>query len=189
MRSLSCALALCATTALVVAADEFKPEPGFALLFNGKNLGGWQQKGAKKGDTSAALEGKTEAFGKRFVVKDGELVIDPKVKGDRYIETVRQFRGDFTIKYDFKPEDGCNNDTLLLGTKFDIKASSKDTVKGVKLGAWNTMEIVAKGGAIDFRINGEKVQTQKTKSDKGPLILRAEFGPISYKNIRATEEK
>lgn len=185
MRLLSCVLLVCATGAALVAADEFKPEPGFKLILNGKNLDGWQTKGAKP----VALEGKADAFDNRFAVKDGELVIDYKVKGDKYIETVQQFTGDFTIRYDFKPEEGCNNDTLLLGTKFDIVAGEKKSVKGVKLGAWNTMEIVVKAGSADFLINGEKVATQKTKAEKGPLVLRAEFGPITYKNIRASEGK
>ncbi|MBY0461534.1 MAG: DUF1080 domain-containing protein, partial [Gemmataceae bacterium] len=131
---------------------------------------------------------KTDAHDKRFVVTDGELVIDPKVKGDRYIETVQQFGGDFVIRYDFKPEDGCNNDTLLLGTKFDIKAGGKDAIKGVRVGSWNTMEIIVKGGSVDFVVNSEKLATQKTKGDKGPLILRAEFGAIAYKNIRVSEK-
>jgi hypothetical protein len=188
MRLLSCALLAFAAALTAGAADEPKSEPGFAPLFNGKNLDGWQTKASGKAK-SESLDGKTEAFGGRFVVKDGELVIDPKVKGDRYIETVRQFSGDFTIRYDFKPATGCNNDTLLLGTKFDIKAGGKDTVKGVKLDQWNTMEIVVKGGSADFVVNGQKAATQKTKGDKGPLILRAEFGPIAYKNIRATAGK
>ena len=55
-----------------VAADDFKLEPGFTLLFNGKDLSGWKLKG---GDS---LEGKTESPTKRFVVIDGNLVIDPK---------------------------------------------------------------------------------------------------------------
>lgn len=184
MRLLPCVVFLFAA-GVVVAADDFKLEPGYKLIFNGKNLDGWQTKGAKP----EALEGKTEAFKGRFKVADGELVIDPKVKGDSYIETVQQLSGDFTIRYDFKPGDGCNNDTLLLGTKFDIKVGSKDAVKGAKAGEWNKLEIVVKGGSADFLINGEKAATQKTKGDKGPLILRAEFGPISYKNIRVTEGK
>ena len=188
MRLLSCALVVCATAFAVVAADEFKPEPGFKLLFNGKNLDGWQTKASGK-DKAMPLEGKTDAFDKRFVVKDGELFLDPKVKGDRYIETTREFSGDFTIRYDFKPEEGCNNDTLLIGTKFDIVAGAKNTVKGVKINEWNKMEIVVKGGSADFIINGEKIATQKLKGEKGPLVLRAEFGPITYKNIRATEQK
>lgn len=199
MRLLSCALFVCACAA-VVAADEFKLEPGFKLLFSGKDLSGWQTKAESKKDKEgnktetkpAALEGKTDAYGGRFVVKDGELVIDPKVKGDRYIESVRQFGGDFTIRFDFKPGDGCNNDVLLLGTKFDLNSGGKDgkgMTKGIKPNEWNKLEINAKGGSIDFVVNGERAATQKAKGDKGPLVLRAEFGPIVIKNLRATEAK
>jgi hypothetical protein len=187
MRLLSCALVVLAAGAVVVAED-FKPEPGFKLIFNGKNLDGWQTKAAGK-DKSVPLEGKTDAFDKRFVVKDGELVVDYKVKGDRYIETVQQFGGDFTIRFDFKPGDNCNNDILLIGTKFDIRAGEKGGLKGVKVGEWSKMEIVVKSGSADFVVNGEKLATQKLKGDKGPLILRAEFEPITIKNIRASEGK
>ena len=48
-------------------ADDFKLEAGFKSLFNGKDLGGWQTAGSKE-----ALDGKTEAHNKRFVVRDGE---------------------------------------------------------------------------------------------------------------------
>jgi hypothetical protein len=189
MRLLSGVLLVCAACAAVVAADEFKPEPGFKLIFNGKNLDGWQTKAAGKDGKPMPLEGKTDAYDKRFVVKDGELVVDYKVKGDKYIETVQQFGGDFTIRFDFKPGEGCNNDILLIGTKFDIRAGEKGGLKGVKVGEWNKMEIVVKGGSADFNVNGEKLATQKLKGDKGPLVLRAEFEPITIKNIRATETK
>jgi hypothetical protein len=62
-------------------------------------------------------------------------------------------------------------------------------LKGVKDNEWNTMEIVVKSGSADFNVNGQKLATQKTKAEKGPLILRAEFGQITYKNIRASETK
>lgn len=182
MRHVSCALIVFAVSA-VAMADDFKPEPGFKLLFNGKNLDGWQTKDGKP----VPLAGKTEAYAGRFKVAEGELVYDPKVKGNRYIEIVTPLAGDFTIRFDFKPGQGCNNDILLLGTKFDIKAGGKDSVKGVKLDEWNKMEIVVKGGAVAFLINGEKVGSQKAKSTKGPLILRAEFGPMSVKNLRVSE--
>jgi 3-keto-disaccharide hydrolase len=185
MRLLSCAATLLASCAAVVAADEFKLEPGYKLLFNGKNLDGWQTKGAKP----EALTGKTDAYDGRYKVKDGELIIDYKVMGDKYIESVQQFGGDFTIRFDFKPSEGCNNDILLLGTKFDIRAGGKDGLKGVKVEEWSKMEIVVKGGSADFNVNGEKLSTQKTKGDKGPLTIRAEFGPIIIKNLRATDAK
>jgi hypothetical protein len=187
-RLLACTLFVL-SAGVVAAADDFKLESGYKLLFNGKNLDGWQTKAAGKDGKAESLEGKTKAFDGRFEVKDGEIVIDPKVKGDRYIETMQPVNGDFTIRLDFKPGEGCNNDFLLLGTKFDIKAGGKDSVKGVKVGEWNKLEIVMKAGSADFLINGEKVQTQKTKTEKGPFTLRAEFGPVVYKNIRISDAK
>ncbi len=67
-----------------LAADDFKLEPGFKLLFNGKNLDGWKEARGKKG----SLDGKTEAYGGRFKVVDGTIVYDPAVKADLHIETV-----------------------------------------------------------------------------------------------------
>jgi hypothetical protein len=184
MRLLSCVLFVLSLGA-VVAADEFKLEPGYKLIFNGKNLDGWQTKGAKP----ESLDGKTAAYGDRIRVADGQIVIDYKTKGDKYIETKEQFGGNFTIRFDFKPGEGCNNDLLLLGTKFDIRAGAKGGLKGVKLDDWNTMEILVKGGSAEFKVNGEKAATQKTKGDKGAFTLRAVFGPIAVKNVRVSEGK
>src|SRR5262249_8774792 len=70
MRSLSVAVVLFGVALLlpvpVTSGGEFKLEPGFTLIFNGKNLDGWREKGSK--DT---LEGKTEAFKGRFKVEKG----------------------------------------------------------------------------------------------------------------------
>src|SRR5215475_15775011 len=93
------------TLAAVLTQDGFKLEPGFTLLFNGKNLDGWKEASGKK----EALDGKTEAYNGRFKVVEGRLVYDPAVKGDLYIETTREFEKDCHIKFDFKPGDKCNN--------------------------------------------------------------------------------
>ncbi len=188
MRLFPCLLFVFATS-VVASADEFKPEPGFKLIFNGKNLDGWQTKAAGKDGKPMPLEGKTEAYDGRFKVKDGELVYDPKVKGDRYIETVEPVSGDFTIRFDFKPSKGCNNDILFRGSKFDILAEEKNTLKGIKIDEWNTMEIVVKGTNVDYLINGEKAGTRKTNTEKGPFTLRAEFGPLIVKNLRMSDGK
>jgi hypothetical protein len=165
-----------------VVADDFKPEPGFTLLLNGKNLDGWQTQTGKK----EPLDGKTEAFKGRFKVKDGELVIDPAVKGDVRIETRHQFGKTVTIRFEFKPDAKCNNDLFLLGTKFDITLAA---IKNAKKDDWNEMEIVAKDGKVTFTCNGQMVRSIPTKGDKSTFAIRAEFGAITIRKLRASEGK
>ncbi len=189
MRCLSVGLLLSGFAILSAAshgADGFKPEPGFTMLFNGKNLDGWKLKGKKEGGD---LDGKTEAAGGRFKVVEGVLVIDPKVKGDIIIETKTEFAKDLTIKFEFKPGEGCNNDLFLRGTKFDIITSSKTKPKGIKQGEWNEMEITFKGDTAEYKCNGEMIGTRKIKADKSPFGIRAEFGPIEFRKLRIKEQK
>jgi hypothetical protein len=163
-------------------ADKFKLEPGFKLLFNGKNLDGWREASGKK----ASLEGKTEAYKGRFKVVEGKLVYDPAVKGDRYIETIKEFSKDVHIKFDFKPGAKCNNDLFLRGTKFDIIPGNREN-KNVKEGEWHTFEIVVTGNKIEHKINGVTARTSRAGAKGTSFKLRAEFGAIELKNIRVKE--
>ena len=165
-----------------MSAGEFKVEPGFTLLFNGKNLDGWCEAQGKK----EPLEGKTEAYNGRFKVVEGKLVYDPAVKGDRYIETVKEFGKDVHIKFDFSPGPKCNNDVFLRGTKFDIVPGNKEN-KNVKEGEWHAFEIIVTDDKIEHKINGEIARTSKAKASATPFKLRAEYGAIEIKNIRVKE--
>jgi hypothetical protein len=185
MRLLSAALFVCATAFAIAAADEFKVEPGFKLLFNGKNLDGWKTLGAKD-KPGESLDGKDEAFKGRFKVKDGELVIDPGVKGDVRIETAKEISANSTIRFEFKPDEKCNNDLFFLGQKFDL---SKQNVKNMKAGEWNPIEIIAKDGKVEFKVNGESLRTANTKADKSTFGIRAEFGAIQIRRLRVSEGK
>jgi hypothetical protein len=147
-------------------------------LFNGKDLDGWKTKEGEK------LTGKTEAYGGRFKVADGALVIDPKVKGDKYIYTTREFTKDVVLSFEFKPGEGCNNDLFFKGNKFDIKAGGKAGLKSVKVDEWNTIVITAKGDNVEFKINGTVEKAGKAKTDN-TFGLRAEFGPIAIKKFEA----
>jgi Domain of Unknown Function (DUF1080) len=176
----------CVFLLIPVSAGEFKLEPGFTLLFNGKNLDGWKEADAKKGAKNESLDGKTEAYKGRFNVVDGKLVYDPAVKGDRYIETAREFAKDVTIRFDFKPGPKCNNDILFRGKKFDIIPGNKEN-KEVKEGEWHAFEIVVRGGKLEHKINGVTARTS-TAGAASPFKLRAENGAIEIKNIRFKEE-
>jgi hypothetical protein len=176
------ALALPMVLARGFAAGEVKLEPGFTLLFNGKNLDGWREAKGKK----EPLDGKTEAYHGRFKVSGGKLIYDPAVKGDRYIETAKTFGKDVHIKFEFNPGPKCNNDVFLRGIKFDIIPGNNEN-KNVKVGNWYTMEIVVEGDKIEHKIDGTTVRLSKAKAKGTPLMLRAEFGAIEIKNIRVKE--
>lgn len=177
MRLLSC-ITLALGVGFASAAEyRTQTDDGFKPLFNGKDLSGWIPKGAK----GEPLEGKTEAFGGRFKVADGVITIDPKVKGDVRIMTVKEFAKDATIRLDYKPAEDCNNDLFFRGQKYDL---SKANVKNIKFGDWNTIEIAVIGDKVEIKSNGETVKTAVTKVEKSPLEIRAEFGSVQIKNIR-----
>lgn len=171
--------AMVASFTASAGAQDFKLEEGFKLLFNGKNLDGWKTKTGGK-----VLDGETEAYNGRFTVKEGILIIDPKVKGDVVIETAKPLKGDVHIKFDFKPGKGCNNDLFLRGTKFDLVPG---TVKSIKQDEWNELEIVVTGAKIEHKCNGKSERTSSAKKDESPFGIRAEYGPLEIKNIRVKE--
>ena len=167
----------------VRAADEPKTEAGFTALFNGKDFTGWKQQ-----KDSVSLDGKDEAYGKRFIIKDSAIVIDPKVKGDVHIETAKEFSGDVVLKLDFKPGSGCNNDLFFRGSKFDIK-SDKGVVVGLKVDEWNKLEMTVTGDQVVYKINGEAQKALKATAPKSTFRIRAEFGPIEIKGVSIKEVK
>jgi hypothetical protein len=163
-----------------LAADD--AEKGFVPLFNGKDLTGWRTKAAKD-KPSQPLDGKAEAFGGRFKVKDGELVIDPAVKGDVIIETAKEIGGNVVIKFEFFPDAKCNNDLFFRGQKFDL---SKQNVKNIKEGVWNPVVITVKDTKIEFDVNGEVLRSAKSNA-KSTFGIRAEFGAVRVRNMRIKE--
>jgi hypothetical protein len=159
------------------AGGEGKLEPGFTLLFNGKNLDGWKTKSGE------ALDGKTEAYKGRFKAGDGKLVIDPSVKGDVTIVTAKEFTKDVHIKFEFRAGDKCNNDLYFRGNKFDITLK----LKGLKADAWNDLDIIARGDTLEFQVNGQAQKASKNKGVGAALGIRAEFGAIEMRNLRVKE--
>jgi len=166
---------------IAIAAEEPTPMP---LL--GKTLDGWK---AKK--TGESFDGKTTAYKGRFTLAEGVLTIDPKVKGDVILETVREFKGDVTLTVEFKPGKGCNNDVFFRGQKFDLvpEGGKGKGLAGVKEAEWSTLEIVVEGQTFVIRVNGKEARKGKTKSLASPLGLRAEFGPIAFRNLRVKQGK
>lgn len=179
MRRLVCGSLLAVAVFVVpriVDADDFRLEEGYTAFFNGKDLTGWK---LRKG--GASLDGKTETDRKRFQVLDEAIVIDGESRGNMVIDTAKEFNGDVHIKFEFLPDEKCNNDLYFRGSKFDLV---KRNVKNLEPGEWNEFEIVVTGDEIEFKNDGEVQRTDKAKTDSSSLGIRAEFGAVKIRRMR-----
>ena len=207
-----------AVALLLVASPIFAAgsEEGFAALFDGKTLDGWQ--GGKDG----------------YEVVEGAIVCKEKGGGNLY--TAKEY-GDFHLKFEFKLTPGANNgigirtplqgDPAYVGMEIQVLDDSSDHYKGIKewqhhgsvygvvpaktghlktAGEWNSEEIIAKGKQIKVVLNGEtivdadieKASTPKTidghdhpglKRDKGFIGFCGHGAHVEYRNLRLKELK
>ncbi len=185
---------------------------GFKLLFNGKDLRGWQ------GNT------------KGYVVKDGTIVVEPKLGGGNLYTT--QEYGDFIMRFEFKLTPGANNglgirtplnvNAAYQGMELQILDNTASKYKNLKpyqfhgsiygvvpakrgylkpVGMWNFQEVIAKGKQITVKLNGttivdadiDKASTPKTvdgndhpglKRDKGYIGFCGHGDKLAFRSLR-----
>jgi hypothetical protein len=172
---------------------------GFKLLFNGKNLRGWQ------GNT------------KGYVVKDGTIVVEPKL-GEGNLYTAKEY-GDFIMRFEFKLTPGANNglgirtplnvNAAYQGMELQILDNRASKYKNLKpyqfhgsiygvvpakrgylkpVGMWNFQEVIAKGKRITVKLNGttivdadiDKASTPKTMDGRDHPGLKRDEGYIAF---------
>ena len=185
---------------------------GFKLLFNGKNLRGWQ------GNT------------KGYVAKDGMIVVEPKLGGGN-LYTAQEY-GDFIMRFEFKLTPGANNglgirtpmnvNAAYQGMELQILDNTASKYKNLKpyqfhgsiygvvsakrgylkpVGMWNFQEVIAKGKQITVKLNGttivdadiQKASTPETmdgrdhpglKRDKGYIAFCGHGDKLAFRNLR-----
>jgi hypothetical protein len=172
---------------------------GFKLLFNGKNLRGWQ------GNT------------KGYVVKDGTIVVEPELGGGN-LYTAQEY-GDFIMRFEFKLTPGANNglgirtplnvNAAYQGMELQILDNTASKYKNLKpyqfhgsiygvvpakrgylkpVGMWNFQEVIANGKQITVKLNGttivdadiDKASTPKTMDGNDHPGLKRENGYIAF---------
>ncbi len=185
---------------------------GFKLLFNGKNLRGWQ------GNT------------KGYVVKNGTIVVEPELGGGN-LYTAQEY-GDFIMRFEFKLTPGANNglgiraplnvNAAYQGRELQILENTASKYKNLKpyqfhgsiygvvpakrgylkpVGMWNFQEVIAKGKQITVKLNGttivdadiQKASTPETmdgrdhpglKRDKCYIAFCGHGDKLSFRNLR-----
>ena len=155
---------------------------GFKLLFNGKNLRGWQ------GNT------------KGYVVKDGTIVVEPEL-GSGNLYTAQEY-GDFIMRFEFKLTPGANNglgirtplnvNAAYQGMELQILDNTASKYKNLKpyqfhgsiygvvpakrgylkpVGMWNFQEVIANGKQITVKLNGTTIVDADISKVSDPKVI------------------
>lgn len=157
-------LAILASVDAGRAADDFKVEDGYTLIFNGKDLTGWRL-------GKETLDGKTETANKRFMVVDGIIVVDGKGGGDLF--TVKDYNKDFNIRLEFRAAPKADSGLYLRSVPAQLQVRDYPTVgpyKKVKFkdADWNELDVTVTGSKAASKVNGTAV----TEKDVLELLVK-----------------
>jgi hypothetical protein len=170
-------------------ADDFKPEPGFTSLYNGKDLTGWGYSATEK------FDGKTEASDGRYTAKGETLVVNPVKEGGqrlRQLSTTQEFPKDFVLKIEFRAEVNADSGIFLRKPQLQCRdylvAGPYKNLKSYKPQDWNLIEVVVKDGVARCTCNGEVLEEAlKLVVPTGPIGLEADRGTMEYRHIQIKE--
>jgi lysophospholipase L1-like esterase len=170
--------------------DSFLPEPGFASLFNGRDLTGWGYVGRPGlgGKTSSDDEG-------RYVVRNGRLIVTVSHKGQetKKLWTSRVFPRDFTLKLEFRASPNADSGIFVrepqLQCRDFIIAGPFSTLEHYRPLDWNEIVVTVHAGLAHCTCNGEVIVDAMPVPAVGPIGLESDRGQVEYRRIRVEEAR
>jgi len=169
-------------------ADDFKPEPGFVSLYNGKDLTGWGYSPTEN------FDGKTEASDGRYTAKGETLVVNPQKEGTprlRQLWTAKEFPKDFELRLEFRAAVNADSGIFLRKPQLQCRdylvAGPYKELKSYKSQDWNEIVVVVKDGVAHCTCNGEVLEAALKLPATGPIGLEADRGQMEYRRIRIKE--
>jgi len=179
------ALLLGSVVLAVARAEDFKPEPGYVSLFNGKDLAGWGYK-------TNQFDGKTGSSDGRYTVKGGILVVNPREpRLMQVLWTTREFPKDFILRLEFRAAVNADSGIFIRKPQLQCRdylvAGPYKELKKYKPQDWNEIEVTVKGGVAHCTCNGEVLEDALQVPDTGPIGLEADRGQMEYRRIRLKE--
>lgn len=195
-------------------ADDFQPEEGFELLFNGHDLTGWGYEPTSEEDRATianwrksdpnmppwpiideavAFDGKPASDDLRFRAINGRLVVTTPVEGRKIqkLLTTRDFPGDFTLKLEFRATPNADSGVYLRGKQLQCRdytlAGPYQDLKGYKPQQWNELIAEVKGNKARCTVNGEVIEEAYELPATGPIGVEADRGQMEYRRIRISQ--
>lgn len=171
-----------------LSAQETKSDGGKGeiVLFNGKDLTGWQYSGKD------IFDGKTESSDKRYSAADGVIVVHAG-KGIRTLWTTAKFPNDFELRFEFRAEVNADSGVFIRQPQLQVRdylvAGPYKELKKYKAQDWNEIVVIVKGKVARCTCNGEVLQEALKVPDTGSIGLEADRGQMEYRNLRLRELK
>ena len=187
-------------------ADEFKPDPGFVSLFNGKDLTGWGYRvtpprkapKAPKPDAPLVVEikaeekfdGQTASSDGRYRAINGRLVITTPAEGRRIqaLSTQQEFPQDFILKLEFRATPNADSGVYLRKPQLQCRdflvAGPYKDLKQYKAQDWNELVVVVKDGVAHATCNGEILEAALKLPETGPIGLEGDRGQMEYRHLQ-----
>lgn len=178
------------TVGLVPAwPDDFKPEPGFVSLFNGRDLTGWGYEGGP------AFDHKTEASDGRYAARNGRLVVTAarKLRDYRKLWTTQKFPKDFVLRLEFRASPNADSGIYVREPQLQCRdyyiAGPFLRLKNYRPLDWNQIEVTVKGGLAHCTCNGEVLVDAMAVPATGSIGLESDHGQMEYRRIRIQETR
>jgi hypothetical protein len=182
----------------MVRADDWRPDPEFRSLFNGKDLTGWcfrakvDQKAPQAGAILTQFEGKTASSDNgRYSAKDGILTVNFPKGRERLIsqlDTVEEFPRDFVLKLEFRASANADSGIFIRRPQLQCRdylvAGPYKQLKKYKPQDWNQIEVVVKGRVAHCTCNGELLEAAMAVPETGPIGLEGDRGQMEYRHIQ-----
>ena len=168
-------------------ADDFKPEPGYVSLFNGKDLTGW-------GYQTNSFDGKTQSNDGRYSGKDGILTVHPREpRLMQILWTTQKFPKDFHLKLEFRAAVNADSGIFIRKPQLQCRdylvAGPYKDLKKYKPQDWNEIEVTVTNGVAHCTCNGEVLEAAMKVPETGPIGLEGDRGQMEYRRIRLKELK
>ena len=186
--------------------DNFEPEEGFELLFNGRDLSGWgfrptpPRKQPRKPNPgrprfveiheAVSFDGKTESDDGRYIAIAGRLVVTTPTEGRRIQQlwTTRDFEGDFELRLEFRATPNADSGIFIKGRQLQCRdyplAGPYRNLAKYKPQDWNEIVIRVTGRTARCTCNGEVLEEAFEVPAKGPIGLEGDRGQMEYRRIR-----
>lgn len=175
---------------LETAPDDFKLEPGFVSLFNGKDLTGW---GYVNKDQRESFDGKAASSDGRYIAKNGRLVVTTPPEGRKIAQiwTTREFPKDFVLKLEFRATPNADSGVFIRQPQLQCRdyglAGPWKNLPHYKPQDWNEMIVTVKDNVAHCTCNGDVLDAAFKLPATGPIGLEGDRGQMEYRRIRVQE--